>query len=354
MTGESLSPSEAWARFQTLPKLAQETFLRRIYMQELRDAGRDQNEPGENGLPKNGGYNRGYAAIATLFPGDDWKGDVVARSLMLRGMAGGDIDVLTPGGGLQVAALGATVPPEHGIITLGSGHINIFAKDDVTVNRSRILTFVPEATAKGSDMIIWSTLGDIDAGRGAKTLRVSTAPDIVTDPDGNTEIFERQDMSGSGIGTVGDGDLDLVAPKGTVNVGDAGIRVAGNFNLAALYVLNVGNIQVGGESKGVPKPEAPPSVAAPPPERNEGGKAAADASKAGADTDRPSIIIVELLGFGGSGGGEEEEKQRIERQKRSENAAPRYNPRGPVRILGVGRLTEEEKESLSEDERQKL
>ncbi|WP_456633047.1 filamentous haemagglutinin family protein [Bradyrhizobium sp. USDA 10063] len=354
MTGERLSPLAAWNRFRALPQLAQEAFLRRIYMQELRDAGRDYNTPGPNGSPLNGGYDRGYAAIATLFPGDDWNGDVVASSLMLRGMAGGDIEVLTPGGGLQVAALGAAVPPEHGIITLGSGHINIFAKDDVTVNRSRILTFVPEATAKGSDMIIWSTLGDIDAGRGAKTLRVPTAPDIVTDPDGNTEILERQDMSGSGIGTVGDGDVDLVAPKGTVNAGDAGIRVAGNLNLAALYVLNVGNIQVGGESKGVPKPQAPSNLAAPVGERNEAGKAAADASKAGTDTDRPSIIIVELLGFGGSEGGEEEERQRNERQKRSENAAPPYNPRGPVRILGVGRLTEEERQSLSEDERQKL
>ena len=40
------------------------------------------------------------------------------------------------------------------------------------MNRSRILTFA------GGDETIWSTLGDIDAGRGAKTTRVPSAPEI--------------------------------------------------------------------------------------------------------------------------------------------------------------------------------
>src|SRR5690606_36839075 len=102
------------------------------------------------------------------------------------------------------------------------------------------------------EQIIWSTQGEIDAGRGAKTVRVPSGPDIVTDADGNTLILERSDMSGSGIGTVGDGDVDLAAPEGTVNFGDAGVRVAGNFNVAALQVLNAANIEVQGESTGLP------------------------------------------------------------------------------------------------------
>lgn len=352
MTGETLSPLDAWARFLTLPKLVQEVFLRRVYMQELRNAGRDQNEPGDSGLPKNGGYNRGYAAIDKLFPGVDWKGDVAAHSLTLRTMVGGDIEVMTPGGGLQVAALGAVAPAGAGLVTLGSGNIDVFARDSLTVNRSRILTFVPEATARGSDMILWSTLGDIDAGRGAKTLRVPTAPDIETDPDGVTRILERRDMSGSGIGTVGDGDLDLIAPRGTVNAGDAGIRVAGNLNLAALFVLNVANIQVGGDTKGVPKAAVAISPVAPLAERNEGSKAADDASRSGMqNAGQPSVIIVEVIGYGG---GDDDERRRNQDQRRSDNSAPSYNPRGPVRILGVGPLTEEEKAALSEDEKQRL
>ncbi|WP_411886827.1 filamentous haemagglutinin family protein, partial [Polaromonas sp. YR568] len=256
MTGEDLAPMAAWTRFQSLPKLAQQQFLRQVYLLELREAGRNQGEPGVNGLPLNGGYNRGYAAIAVLFPGEAWKGNVAANNMMLRTMSGGDINVLTPGGGLQVASLGATVPAGYGLVTLGSGHINVFAKDDVVVNQSRILSFVPEASKRGSDQIIWSSRGGIDAGKGSKTVRVPSAPEIVTDLDGNTVVREKSDMSGSGIGTVGDGDVDLVAPQGTINAGDAGIRVAGNLNIMALQVLNADNIKVKGEAKGLPVVEA--------------------------------------------------------------------------------------------------
>ncbi|MBX4378107.1 filamentous hemagglutinin family protein, partial [Mycobacterium tuberculosis] len=42
------------------------------------------------------------------------------------------------------------------------------------------------------------------------------------------------------------------APLGTIDAGEAGIRVSGNINLAALQVLNAANIQVQGESKGLP------------------------------------------------------------------------------------------------------
>jgi hypothetical protein len=35
-------------------------------------------------------------------------------------------------------------------------------------------------------------------------------------------------------------------------------------------------------------------------------------------------------------------------------SAPAYDPTGPVRILGVGPLTEEEKPPLGEDEKSKL
>ncbi|MDM0148335.1 filamentous haemagglutinin family protein [Variovorax sp. J2P1-31] len=304
MTGETLAPLEAWARFNTLPALAQQQFIRQIYLLELREAGRDQNEPGTGGLPRNGGYNRGYEAIKTLFPGTGWKGDVAANQLMLRTMAGGDINVLTPGGGLQVAALGATVPEGYGLVTLASGHIDIFANDDVTVNRSRILSFVPEATQQGSDQIIWSTVGDIDAGRGSKTVRVPSAPEVLTDLNGNTTVREKSDMSGSGIGTVGDGDVDLVAPLGTVNAGDAGLRVAGNLNIAALQVLNADNIQVKGESKGIPVIAAVnigalTNASAATAQATAAAQEVLQRERAAARQALPSVFTVRVLGFGG-------------------------------------------------------
>ena len=73
------------------------------------------------------------------------------------------------------------------------------------------------------------TGGDIDAGRGAKTTRVPTRPEIMTDANGNTTIVEKPDIGGSGIGTIegfaGEpGDVDLIAPKGTVNAAAAMAR----------------------------------------------------------------------------------------------------------------------------------
>ncbi|RQO59211.1 hypothetical protein DBV14_07810 [Variovorax sp. KBW07] len=360
MTGETLAPLAAWQRFQALPQLAQQQFLRQILLLELRDAGRDQNEPGAGGLPRNGGYNRGYAAIETLFPGEQWKGNVAANQMMLRTMAGGDIDVLSPGGGLQVAALGTTVPDGHGLVTLGSGHINVFVRDDVTVNRSRILSFVPEATSRGSDQIIWSSKGDIDAGRGSKTVRVPSAPEVVTDLDGNTIVREKSDMSGSGIGTVGDGDVDLVAPRGTVNAGDAGVRVAGNLNIAALQVLNADNIQVKGESKGIPVVAAVnvgalanASAAA-----SQAAMAAQDAvqrDRAASRQSLPSVFTVRVLGFGNDAA----ERGGALSPPAGPDARPpgvaSHDPNHRVQVIGHGQnLKPEQLARLTEGERRRL
>ena len=64
--------------------------------------------------------------------------------------------------------------------------------------------------------------------------------------------------AGSGIRTIQTsntvplGDVDLIAPVGTVNAGDAGIGSAGNINIAARSVIGVSNINFGGTATGVP------------------------------------------------------------------------------------------------------
>ena len=300
--GETLAPLEAWAAFQALPELAQQRFIRRVYMQELREAGRDQNR----GL-LTGGYNRGFAAIDVLFPGDDWRGDVLMRDAAFRTLRGGDIQVLTPGGGFRVAALNQVPDSEGGVVTLDDGHINIFADGDLVVNSSRVLTF------GGGDVIVWASEGDIDAGRGAKTVRAALPPEVLTDADGVTTLQERAIVSGSGIGTVIGfsgalpGDVDLIAPEGVVDAGDAGIRVSGNFSVAALVVLNAENIQVAGEVEGVP-PSEDTSLVLTVEGGDEGQQAAQEAAEeaanqaAGRATDIPSIITVEVIGYGGGDG----------------------------------------------------
>lgn len=72
--------------------------------------------------------------------------------------------------------------------------------------------------------------------------------------------------TGGGIGVLATvkgvvpGDVYLIAPKGSVDAGDAGIRVTGNLSIAAVQVLNADNIQVAGTSTGT---QVAPVVAAP-------------------------------------------------------------------------------------------
>jgi hypothetical protein len=121
--------------------------------------------------------------------------------------------------------------------------------------------------------------------------------------------------TGSGIGvletlsTVPPGDVDLIAPVGIVDAGDAGIRASGNLNIAARLVLNASNIQVGGSSVGLPPPPAAPNLA--PLTAASAASAAASSSAsevanqsnaANQATEIPSIITVDVLGYGGDEG----------------------------------------------------
>jgi len=122
------------------------------------------------------------------------------------------------------------------------------------VNQSRIFTL------DGGNIVIWSSTGNIDAGRGAKTAISAPPPVLVVDPDGTVTIDFAGAVVGSGIRTiltepdVVPGNVDLIAPVGIVNASDAGIGSAGNLNIAAQTVLGANNINVGGTATGVPSP----------------------------------------------------------------------------------------------------
>ena len=105
---------------------------------------------------------------------------------------------------------------------------------------------------------MWSVEGDINAGRGAKTTIVFAPVRRIYDQIGNVALSPTAPTSGAGIGTLNPipeipaGDIDLIAPLGTIDAGEAGIRVSGDINLAALQVLNAANIDVQGEATGIP------------------------------------------------------------------------------------------------------
>ncbi len=91
----------------------------------------------------------------------------------------------------------------------------------------------------------------------------STAPPtrVVIDPvSGAIETDLSGLATGGGIGVLSTvkgvpaGDVDLIAPEGVVDAGDAGIRSSGNLNIAATQVLNADNISVSGSSTAYPPP----------------------------------------------------------------------------------------------------
>lgn len=317
LTG-SAPPTEAEALtvFRALPASQQAAFVRRVFYAELKETGRDVTASGARGVEA---YRRGYEAIETLFPvrgGDaEARGDINLFFSQVKTEQGGEIELMAPRGlinaGLANQGRFSKPASQLGIVTVDSGSILAFTRDDFLVNQSRVFTVA------GGNILIWSSEGNIDAGRGAKTTSATPPPQFRIDADGVISLDITQSIAGSGIGVllgrpgVTPGDVDLIAPKGEVNAGDAGIRSAGNLNIAAVRVVGADNIQVGGRSTGVPTADtsalgaslaassATGSDATRSGEQATRGLAeAAQAAQALKESFRPSFLTVEVLGVG--------------------------------------------------------
>lgn len=273
----------------------------------LRDAGRD--------FATSGNYDRGFAAIDALFGENKaFAGDILTRGRDIRTKSGGNISIFAPGGGLTLAntIIGDPLSPP-GVITESGGSISIFTNDNVDIGIGRIFTL------RGGNEVIWSSEGDIAAGSSPKTVQSAPPTRVVIDPQSGSVQTDLAGLAtGGGIGVLATvagiepGDVDLIAPNGTVDAGDAGIRVSGNLTIAAVQVLNAENIQVAGTSTGTP---AAPSVAAPNLAGLSAASNAAGAANSTADQttkqsarndgakgeELPSIVSVEVVGYGGGG-----------------------------------------------------
>ncbi|MHB1144098.1 MAG: filamentous hemagglutinin family protein [Thiobacillus sp.] len=326
LTGdESLGTADAAAAVQAVQQLDADTQRARVrdwQFTALRETGQGANQA-SSGFA--GDFSRGYAALALLFPGIEeknkdgsfkhYEGDINLFASRVKTENGGNVEFFVPGGDVIVglpntpAALVNVGSNVLGMVVAGEGDLKGMSRDDMLVNQSRILT------VGGGDVLLWSSEGDIDAGKGKKTASAVPPPVVKVDAQGNTTLEQQGAVTGSGIGALfvaggTAGDVDLIAPKGTVNAGDAGIR-AGNLNIAAQVVLGADNISVSGTSTGTPVADTSAVSAASSGASNAGGDVSsttaalsqnlADAARAAEELKqafKPTFISAEVIGHG--------------------------------------------------------
>ncbi|MEO8351526.1 MAG: filamentous hemagglutinin family protein [Chthoniobacteraceae bacterium] len=302
-----------------------------VFFRVLRDSGRDSNTT-QN-------YDTGFAAIDDLFGNLTEHGDILLTSREIKTANGGRISLFAPTGGLVVGFdVAGNQALDQGVLTERGGAISIFTDQSVIVGTSRIFTL------RGGDIVIWASEGDIAAGASSKTVQSAPPTRVLIDPqtaDVKTDLSGL--ATGGGIGVlatvknVPPGNVDLIAPGGTVDAGDAGVRASGNINVAAAQVANATNFSSGGSSSGVPAASSGGSapslggLAATSSASSAASSAANDATRgqdrpqSQATQELPSIVTVEVLGYGGGPGfpddGSSDDED--ERKKKAEEAARR-------------------------------
>lgn len=269
--------------------------LREAFFQVLREIGRDAVNSDDKTI-----YAKGRELTAALFPNTSGSGnDILLSVSQIKTERGGDIQLLTPTGSVIVGVAAPTLTKEaskQGIFTISGGDIYAMVEKNYLVNQSRTFTL------DGGDIMIWANHGDIDAGRGAKT-QVATPPPVLVIRNGQIVVDTSNAVTGSGIGVLASqddtpaSDMDLFAPYGTIDAGDAGLRSTGNINLGASVILNSSNISAAGSVSGAPAaaPAAAPvsTVTSPTETKNTASEeVAATASK---QEETLGVLTVEVL-----------------------------------------------------------
>lgn len=282
-------------------------------------------------------YDKAYAALATLFPASAGQtgahDDIGLLYSQIKALSGGDIYLFAPHGsvnaGQTTATGGGKAPSDLGIVVQGIGSIRGLVDQDFLVNTSRVFTLRgtpagqparidPKTYAlNDGDILLWSSNGDIDAGKGAKTAVSAPPPLLLTNRTTGETTLVYTSVSGSGIRAFLTNDTDtagvvnLIAPKGTINAGDAGIGAI-NINLAGNLVVGGGNIDLGGGfSGGVPIASVGGIAGSVGNVGNSSGDASkttdslnqavassAAAAQALKDAFKPAFVSVEVVGFG--------------------------------------------------------
>lgn len=298
-TASAAALAQDVAAVKAMPASLRDAFVRARLFDTLRSTGREAVAGGGEAS-----YAKGRAAIAALFPQAALQGgNIDFFNSQIKTEQGGDIMLLAPSGSVTVgianpgAGSSSKGAAEQGLFTIRGGNILAYVDQDFLVNKSRVFTL------DGGDILIWANRGNIDAGSGAKTVN-STPPPLLLIRNGRIELDTSASVSGSGIGalaskpTTPPSDLDLFAPQGAIDAGDAGLRSTGGVTLGATQILNSANIVAAGPIAGAPQAAATPvAVAAPSNPANNAANESrqTDPGAAGRQTQQ-GILTVEVLG----------------------------------------------------------
>ena len=223
-------------------------------------------------------------------------GSIQMVSSAIQTLAGGDIGMLAAGGVLNV---GTKQTPNvtqraRGVLGMQGGNINSISRDEQQVGNERIFTL-----GKG-DILMWSSLRDLDSGRGSNSAVATGALTPRRTRDG--VVFETPaPINGSGIGvldgaTPADGTAFLLAPLGRVLALDAFIR-APAFGIPG-PVLGSDNLNPSASGGNV-APVAAPALNIAAPAAGAAEQAQEEAKgKAKEGGNAQSLMTVELLGLG--------------------------------------------------------
>ncbi|UCV05448.1 filamentous hemagglutinin N-terminal domain-containing protein [Dechloromonas denitrificans] len=281
--GNDLSPNALRDRFYAL----------------LLDFGREAQSGGGDAS-----YEKGRAVIQALFPASSVsKGNIDLFYSAVKTEQDGGIDLLAPGGSVTVgiANPSKTIPEkkaaDQGLFTFQGGAIRAFVLDNFLVNQSRVFTL------DGGNILVWADHGMIDAGNGAKTVS-ATPPPVLVVRDGQIFLDASNSISGSGIGALASrddtpaSDMDLFAPNGAIDAGDAGLRSTGRITLGAPTILNASNIQAAGGVSGAPAAAttATPVAAITSPTSAEDRMLEESPTAAGNRNTAQGMLTVEVLG----------------------------------------------------------
>ena len=297
-----LDANGALAAFEALAPERQALFTNQVLVDVIRTAGRAASKL--SGDAQTAAYQPAYDALGIVFPGAVSAGDISMGSSQVETLQDSNIAVFAPHGSVDVGSLAASVDPKPpnalGIVTADGGNVSVVVGDSVNVDQSRVFT------VGVGDLLMWASTGSLDAGRGGKTVVGAPAPVYRLDPSTGTFTVDLTgSFSGSGIAVLNAASsLDLYAPEGSINAGDAGIKSLGNAYFGAASFIGADNLSVAGVS-----------VGAPPPASTGGGTAglAAIAQSAGAATTvnagdseeekerkrrKRLNLVLDFLGFG--------------------------------------------------------